>query len=182
MPFDINQFLGEISRGGVTKTNLYDIIVTRTAKPDVQVERQISMRAENFNLPSRSSNVVEIPYVGPTLKIGTDAHYENITMTIILSEDQGEREYFEEWLDLIAGKMRTDGESSKSSYGIGYYNEYVGTIKAIVFNEVEDQTYAYDFINAFPVSVEAIEMNYNDVQVAKLSVTFAFHYYKTEKL
>ncbi len=182
MPFDINRFSGELRTNGVSKNHTYECVLTRNPSPDTQIERRIAMRADTVSLPGKTINTTDIHYSGPLMKIATDANYEPLRMSIILSEDQAEREYLEEWFDLISGNLRTAGKNNPSAYAIGYHDEYVGSLRINHYDETGNQIYAYEFIDIWPVSIGEIELSYEGGGINKLSVSFSYHYYKTEKL
>ena len=229
MAFGIDQFASEIGRSGVAKTSDFIVIVSAPKKAFSSVAQSMMLRIEQVSIPSRTLTTFQQNYYGPPRDIPYRFVSSPITLTILLSEDMREREFFMQWQDLFIGKRR-DPESKNSNgiYDCGYFNDCVGrvTIKqygtspgfqgrsrevpggSSLLGDIKDaaetfgfntsailnplglnlfgsssggkkdptELYKIDLVEAFPITVNEIQMNWGDDQIAKLQVEIRYTY------
>ena len=81
----------------------------------------MTLRAENVNMAGRNiSSFDESNIYGPIKQIPDGITYgEDISMVFIASENMAERDYIENWQQMIYGAGNWD---------LNYYNDFIGTI------------------------------------------------------
>lgn len=231
MPFGIDKFSSEIGRTGVAKTS--DFIVEIDAPISLKysgIAQSMSLRIEQVSIPSRSLVTFQQNYYGPPREIPYRFLSAPVSLTILLSEDMREREFFMQWQDLFVGRSRAPiYPSPVGIYDCGYFKECVGsvTIKqygtspgfqkrggggSSLFGDIKDAAetfgintsailnpgginigklfgkgsgreevqhlYSIQLIEAFPIQVNEIQMNWADDQIAKLQVEMRYTYMK----
>ena len=178
MAFNINNFRAELSRSGISKTSLYEVFIFGPSNiSNFDVERGVSLRAIQTDLPNRAIQTIDYKISGPGYKIGYDSLFSELNMSLILSEDHKEKIYMEEWQDLIVGSYRT-GEISQQMFEIGFYDDYKGKIIIRNFNDVGDIVSEIELIDCYPSAIGNISLSWQSTEIALLPVTFTYRYIK----
>lgn len=135
----------------------------------------ISLLAETCSLPGRQILTTEQRIFGTVRKMPYGVLYEDFTVTFICTNSMIERTFFDLWHQLIM--------SSGSQY-MEYYDNYVGTLiiqkvnnntsKKSLTDKIVQMGPKYKLIEAYPVSIQAQELNYSDGDYLKLTVQFAY--------
>lgn len=164
MPFNISEFHGEISkRGGFAKTSNFEVFVngpsnmrldaTYTSK---DIERSLRYRVFSVDFPGRTVGILPLTTYGPPYSIGTMVNYVPITLSILLSPNMIERDYFLAWQDLIGGNHRQvnrgAGQDFGRSFDIGFYNDYAKlcTVEIRQFSETGRLTHTTTLLQCWP--------------------------------
>lgn len=142
----------------------------------------LALRADAAELPGRAVQTLDNRYYGPLRKSGYQANYVDTTISFICSEDLREKLFFEKWQDLIVGKHREPGTNADSeSFNAGYYDDYVSSIEIVQLNENNDITFEMKLLEAYPLQIAPLPLNWGSDELHKLSVTFAYNRYESEK-
>lgn len=163
---DIRAMVQSIGNSGLLKPNRFtvdvtfpDMLLAETEITQNQVTLPLATRISRVTIPENAIEVYEIVSdARTTLPIARSrATFEPVALGLILSEDGREREYFENWLEMIHGR--------KSGYSPLFYDNYIspGIIVNIIDtnNEPESATKFY-FYNVYPISVGDIELSYDE--------------------
>ena len=206
MPFNINRFQGEIDRGGISRTDHFEIIITppknvidivrdRTidnleiqsgvdsfaeltgGRKQLEVAESIMLRARSVNLPGRTVAQTEFFEHGSEYKIASASNYQNVSMGIICSDNLIEREFFLQWQDLAIGGHRVDGSLNRNGFYGSYYSDYISTIDINIYNEVGLNTRTVQLIEAFPVSVLDIQYDWGSSEHAIIPIDISYRYF-----
>jgi hypothetical protein len=229
MAFGIDQFASEIGRSGVAKTSDFLVEITVPPMAFSSVAQAMMLRIEQVSIPSRTLTTFQQNYYGPPRDIPYRFVSSPITLTILLSEDMREREFFMKWQDLFIGDRRSPVPlRPEAIYDCGYFKDCVGTVTikqygtspgfqgrsqgSSLFGDIKDaaeafgfntsailnplglnlfgsssggkkdptELYKIDLVEAFPITVNEIQMNWGDDQIAKLQVEIRYTY-MTEK-
>ena len=175
---DINDFIANISSQGIAKASTYEVIVTRPGgNGDMQM---FKYRADGIDWPGRNITTTDSNYTGVPYKIGTAVTYNDINMSVILSEDFREKIYIEEWQDMIVGKHRK--EESGNMFNLSFYDDYIGTVEILQYNEIDELVYSVKLIDAYPTTLGSMTSSWaSSAEILKLPVSFTFRYYKDKK-
>jgi hypothetical protein len=142
----------------------------------------LALRAESAELPGRAVQTLDNRYYGPLRKSGYQANYVDTTITFLCSEDLREKIFFERWQDLIVGEHRLPAANKNAkAFNAGYYDDYVSTIEIMQLNENNDTTFEMRLLEAYPLQVAPLPLNWASDELHKLSVTFAYNRYESEK-
>ena len=139
---------------------------------------KLTLRAENVSLPGRSIATTDSLHVGPMRKIGYTAMYAEIAITFILGESYIEKEFFDKWIDTIVGDHRVKHNPGGERFNTGYYDDYKGTIEIQNVNRAGENTYKTTLIEAWPINMAAVALDWGSNDITKLNVTFAYRYYE----
>lgn len=101
---------------------------------------------------------------GKKHKIAINWDLDPINITF-LSESKGRiLDFFKKWKDILV-----DSENLMS-----YYNEYTGRINILMLDVQEQNIFEAELINAFPASIESINLDMESTDVMKVQVSIVF--------
>lgn len=141
---------------------------------------QMLFRIESTEIPGRSVQTMDLKEHGVMRKIGYNAQYTDISMSIICSEDLREKEFFDTWQDIMVGEHRSGGLFARfdNQFNAGYYDDYICNIDIIQFNrQTQNPIYEVRLVEAYPVQVAPLSVAWNDGEIQRLNVNFAYRYY-----
>lgn len=133
--------------------------------------QNLTYLCEAAELPGRAFTNVDLRYYGPQQKLPINTMYEDINMTFICRSEMAEREFFDDWMELI---------NPTTSYDFNYRNNYSTTIE--IFQHAEyggedgqmDTTYQFTLFDAFPIFVNPQPVVWADDSIQRLVVTFTY--------
>lgn len=128
--------------------------------------KQLSLRCEMTELPGRSFNVTERKFgSAPVQKFPFQSVYNDVTMTFIVDGNMSERLFFDQWMELI---------NPSSTYNFKYKNNYVTDIAIRQYDLQNKITYSSVLIDAFPIAVNSMDLDWTSEGYHRVSVTFAY--------
>ena len=199
MPFNITDFTAELNKGGIARSDFFEVVFTSLPPKVVQsVNRStllgpsyftildgLRFRADSVTVPQRAITPIEYKDYGAPFKIGSTANYIEIDVTFILSKDMRERNFFLAWQDVIAGDHRLKQTASRgSSFDLGYFDDYKCDGIEIIHYEGDESkdspSYTTQLRDAYPLNVGPVTRSWASAEIMKQQVTFTYRYF-TEK-
>ena len=204
MAFNIADFNAAISKSSIAHTSHFEGFIvggpgtySKSGKVPANVlsrfgvEDGMRFRIESLNMPGRQLVTLDQNYNGPVRALPYRFSTQPVSLSIILSKDMREREAFMKWQDFFVGHHRTsDGTTFPGFFDTRYYQDGIGTIQIRQYSypladpegegetsgaEYELQTYI-TLHEAFPISVNDIQMAWGDEGYAKLQVEIRYRY------
>lgn len=127
--------------------------------------RMLTMRCENAELPGRTIATTTAKIYGVEEKFPYMTSYNDMPLTFIVSDDMKEKKFFDAWLNWI---------NPNSSYNIKYKQEYSVALRVNQYDVRNQVSYSVDLIDAFPIAVNQMDLNWSSDGYHKLTVTFAY--------
>lgn len=127
--------------------------------------RNLTYRCENASLPGRTFATTEQKTYGPIEKYPYMTTYTDIDLTFIVDDDMKQKVFFDAWLNYI-NPLSTNNVKYKSDYSTGL------TINQYDVNNA--LTYSVTLADAFPISMNQMDLDWSGDGYHKISVTFAF--------
>jgi hypothetical protein len=174
MAINLQRFMSTMNQQPPAKTSNFDIQIF---SPLGSVN-DLSFRAESVALPGRSISTSDYMDVGPITKVGYSAIYLETSINFILSERYNEKEYFDQWVDAIVGPHRVQKNPGGNKFNAGYYDTYAGTIVIQNYSTTGQPTYKTKLIEAFPLTISPVQLDWGTDDISKLNVTFTYRYYE----
>ena len=144
--------------------------------------RKMSLRCDQISFPGknlRTTPTTAIDY-GPQREMAQGAIFGEVTLSFYASSDHRERVLIQEWQELI---FNTNRNSKEDVYDVNYYNNYIGQIDVFQLNELDERTYAVSIHEAYPKSVNAIELNHSSTNaISRVSASFVFNRWSSETI
>lgn len=170
MPSSISKFRSTFTKE-LARPNKFEVFIPIPVQlvPYYSNAQTLSMRCESTELPSRSTDTL-IRKIGsvPAQKFPYQSLYNDITMTFIVSGDMGEKILFDAWMELI---------NPSSNFNFNYKKTYVTEIAIKQYDLTHQLSYEVILIDAFPIAVNQLDLNWSDDGYHKLSVVFAYTYW-----
>jgi len=127
--FGIDKFAAEIGKNGFAKGQYFSVMLSCNHRFS-GTTRAFPLRIESVNMPGRNLFTMDQNYYGPMRMIPYRASYQPVTLTVIMSEDMYERNFFLNWQDQIIGGRRNDVVTRRDDgkHDPYFYDEYVGSM------------------------------------------------------
>lgn len=138
---------------------------------------ELSYLCEAAELPGRGFMTADLRYYGPNFKSPYQSVYEDINLTFLVRDKFGEREFFDNWMEVINPSNR---------YDFAYRNSYLATINIFQMSDVSidaegegstkqgQQRYALTLQKAFPILVNPQPVTWADDNFQRVTVTFTY--------
>ena len=193
-----SNFSGVINRTGIAK--LSHFMITFSA-PSTTMGKSLNNnigkafqedkanRCDRVSLPGRI--IVTSPYkeanYGLSREYPTNAVYQPVDATFIMSEDYSEKIFFELWQDLIIGPHRERGDLA-TQFGtkdLNYLDNFTCQITIHCFSEVGGrqglkEVYNCTLQEAYPRTIQDLQLDWSANDVARLNVVFDYKYFRDE--
>jgi hypothetical protein len=173
--FNLTQFIGAIREDSLARVNRFEVLINA---PSTLIGRNIansgavSLYCEMASLPPVNISTKSFKIFGPTYQRPFGAEYggEGISMTFHIDRDMLVKKFFDEWTTKVV-----DPDSGL----VGYQESYATKIVLRQLDEQENVTYEIELTEAFPRSVNLLELNNSATnQTHRLNVLFAYRYWK----
>ena len=156
-------------RAGLARTNRFQIIISN---PLVDGQ-SLNILCESCSLPGRQINTVDYSPWRNENKIPIGYADEDVTCVFHLTNDYYVKDVFDKWLKKIV---------NPDTYLIEYIESYASTIDIYQLNEANETVYAVKLLQAWPVSINSVELNNSDENnTQKLTVVFTYKTWTSEK-
>ena len=149
----------------IARPNRFDVTLTVPSVIDSSASRILTYRCENAQLPSRTLATAEQKTYGPVEKFPYLTTYNDLELTFIVSDDMVEKYIFDSWMEAI---------NPAYSNNFRYKSDYSTIITVNQYNLQNEITYSADFIEAYPISINQLDLDWSADGYHKLTVTFAY--------
>ena len=175
MAGSINDFRASFKKD-LARPNRFDvnIPVPITLFPYLNTSRALTFRCDNTQLPSRTFSTTEQKFgSNPVQKFPYQSSYNDITMTFLVSDDMSEKIFFDAWMEYINPSL---------SFDFNFKADYTSTLTVNQYDVTNKLSYSINLIDAFPVSVNQLDLDWSNDDVHKLSVDFAYTYWQNNSI
>lgn len=175
MPLELKNFLTRTRTEGLSKTSKYEVLVL--PPPSLSVSstnlQMISLFAEIASLPSLALKSTRLKVYGPSYPRVTGIDYgEAINVTFLMDRGLKIKAFFENWMF---------SATSNTNYNVAYQNKYISQgIKIRQLDSMSQVVYQTTLIDAYPISISALDVNARDDEYHRLTVTFAYRKWERE--
>jgi hypothetical protein len=173
--FNLSQFIGAVRSDSLARVNRFEILlnapITLSGKNQLY-SGAVSLYCEMASLPLVNISTKSFKIFGPTYQRPFGAEYggEGISFTFHVDRDMQVKKFFDNWTAMVV-----DPDSGL----VGYQEDYATTIKIRQLDEQDNITYELELLEAFPRSVNLLELNNSaQNQTHRLNVLFAYRYWK----
>jgi len=152
--------------------------VARPSRFDVQINaplalapymgdvRRLIYRCDSAQLPGRTFATAE-QKIGsnPVEKFPYLTTYNDMDLTFIVDDDMKQKLFFDRWLELI---------NPTFNFNYQYKQNYATIITVNQYDVTNKLTYSVDLFDAYPISMNQLDLDWSSDGFHKLSVTFAY--------
>ena len=173
--FNLSLFLSAIREDSLARVNRFEVMIP-SPRGMSDVNRSYadftSLYCEMASLPPVNISTKSFKIFGPTYQRPFGAEYggEGISLTFHVDRDMNIKKFFDDWTSIVV-----DPDSGL----VNYQENYISTLTLRQLDEQENVTYELELYEAFPRSVNLLELNNSaQNQTHRLNVLFAYRYWK----
>lgn len=131
--------------------------------------RDLVFRCENASLPGRSVATADQRIYGPIEKHPYLSTYNDIDLTFIVSDSMNEKFLFDKWIEYI---------NPSETNNFRYRDDYQTTLTINQYDVNDFPSYSAELYEAFPISINQMDLDWSNEGYHKITVTFAYTYWK----
>ena len=173
----LQEFIGHI-KTGMAKTTHFEVLIARP--PSLMTEpmnsniRKIFLFCEQAQLPGMSYETNQVRSYGETKDVAYSKLYENINLSFYVDAGFLVKDFFNSWMNVIQDPITRD---------FNYPVTYLAPTIEIIVQDVQDiGRYSCTLYNAFPKSINAVQLDYAGKDVMKLQVSISYQYAENKVL
>lgn len=167
MPSTISDILSSFTTD-LARPNRFEVLITPPLVFDGADINLLAYRCEVAQLPGRHLSTIEQKSYGPFEKFPFHTSYGDIDLTFILDGDMGIKNFFDAWVDYI---------NPVDNNNVSYKDSYTTDIVINQYDVSNEKTYSVTLVNAFPMNVNQLDLDWSSDGHHKLTVTFAYTYW-----
>jgi hypothetical protein len=175
MAGSINDFKASFQKD-LARPNKFDvnIPVPLTLIPYVKNAKNLVYRCENANLPGRTMMTLD-QKIGsnPVEKYPYISTYNDLDLTFMVDDDMNQKVFFDAWLNFI---------NPTYNYNFRYKGDYSTAITINQYDVTNQISYSINLWDAYPVSMNQMDLDWSSDGYHKLNVTFAYTYWTNNSL
>ena len=142
--------------------------------PFRNVGKQLSLRCETAQLPSRTFATAEQRFgSNPIEKYPYQPQYNDLDLTFLVSDDMSEKVFFDSWLELINPSL---------TFNFKYKSDYAVNMQVNQYDVTNNKSYSINLIDAYPISVNQLDLDWANTEYHKLTVVFAYTYWQNNSV
>jgi hypothetical protein len=171
----ISNFVSQIGESGLARSNRYTVQLTTPGTTYSQNQyRKMLLFCEAVQLPGLNVNTTPIRTFGEVREMPYEMNYDPITLSFYVDGNMVIKGIFDEWI-LSVHNINTRN--------FNYYNNYTADVVKIFVEDLTNRPkYIVGLYEVYPKTVSAVQMGYDQKDVMKLSVSFAYKYWRSETL
>ena len=183
MPANISEFMSSFTKD-LARPNRFEVKInlpdglrnnSQGGSLTQNDERLLTLRCETAELPSRTFTTAEQKFgSNPIEKYPYHTTFNDLTLTFIVSGDMQEKRIFDKWMNKI---MPSTNFNPQYKYNNSTPN-YVSTIQVIQYNLQNEAQYVVSLYDAYPISVNQLDLDWSSDGHHKLTVVFAYTYWE----
>ena len=162
MPGNINDFLTSF-KGDLARPSRFEVYITG--------ERDLTLRCETAELPGKTMVTHDQKFYGTIEKYPYQHSYNDMNLTFIVGDDMYERIFFDDWMDSVGG--------TQSNFNFNYKDTYVRDVLVTQFDLYGNPSYKVKLINAYPIAVNQLDLDWSTDGHHKLTVVLAYTYWES---
>ena len=152
--------------------------------PDSKRDLDYTLSCMEASLPGTSLATVELTndHTGITERHVHRRQYDTTSsFTFLVDRDYKQIKLFETWIGYIVNEQNSSAENY--FYRVNFPKQYQTTIYINKFEkDYKGRNLEYQFLNAYPISINAMPVTYEGAQTVKCTVNFNFSRYITKNL
>jgi len=172
MAFNVSEFASSGLPLGGARPSLFSVIIdTPSGVPNIGA--RVSFTCKAANMPESTVSVIESAYFGRKIKLAGTRSFANWSTTILNDEDFEVRHALEVWSNAINRHQANLRESQLATT-----QSYRTTATVTQYNKVGVPVRSYEFINLWPVNIQAIDVNWDTDAIEEFACEWAYDFWR----
>ncbi len=168
----VQDFIARFAGGGA-RPNLYMVRFNFPAGVEQGDSSKKSYLCKAASLPESTIGVVNVPFMGRSIKVAGDKEFADWTVTMLADTDMEGRKSFEGWMDLMNGHQL--------NLGLNAPQAYYADLEVDMLDRNGNVIYTTKLKACFPTNVGEVSLGYdNNDAIAEYAVTFAVNYWTSD--
>lgn len=173
----LNEFIAQVKNVGLSRSNRYSVIMT--PPPAAKVAefgdlRQLMLFCDQVQIPGLNLSTTQNRTFGEFREVPYEKLYGDVNMSFYVDTALYVKSYFDNWMASIQDPVTRT---------FAYYNDYTTNIDIQVEDINDEVRYTVKMFECYPKTISAIQMDYSNKDVMKLSVTMQYKYWvQSEKV
>lgn len=159
---NLSNFIGSFKTTELARPNRFEVFIPGAPE-------YFKFRCETAELPGKTFMTHDQKIYGPTQKFPYQHQYNDINLTFIVSDDMGEKTFFDSWMDSVA---------STDSYDFNYKNTYAKDVYIHQYRLYDKKSLSIRLDQAYPIAINQLDLDWSSDGHHKLVVTFAYNYWE----
>ena len=174
MAGSINDFKASF-RKEIARPHKFDvnIPIPLTLIPYITSARSLNYRCENASLPGRTFATAEQKTYGPIEKYPYLNTYTDVDLTFIVDDDMSQKVFFDAWMNYINPLYNNN---------MRFKGDYSTVITVNQYDVTNNISYSVNLYDAYPISMNQMDLDWSADGYHKLNVTFAYTYWQNNSL
>jgi hypothetical protein len=174
MAGSINDFISSFQKD-LARPNRFDVSIPIPLGliQYIKTSAPLQYRCEASNLPGRTVATTEQKTYGPIEKYPYLSTYNDTDLTFIVGGDMKEKIFFDAWINFVNPTL---------SNNFRYKTDYATTLSINQYDQNNQLTYTVALFDAYPISINQLDLDWSNDSYHKLSVTFAYTYWKNNSI
>jgi hypothetical protein len=154
-------------RTELARPNKFDVFIPIPVglAPYLTVSRALNYRCESTDLPGRAIATTTQKIYGPEEKFPYQTTYNDINLTFICTDKMEEKNFFDAWLEYINPSV---------THNFKYKEKYAVNLRINQYDVRNRVSYSVDLVEAFPIGINELPLDWSADGYHKLTVTFAY--------
>jgi len=154
-------------RTELARPNKFDVFIPIPVglAPYLTVSRALNYRCESTDLPGRAIATTTQKIYGPEEKFPYQTTFNDINLTFICTDKMEEKNFFDAWLEYINPSV---------TYNFKYKEKYAVNLRINQYDVRNRVSYSVDLVEAFPIGINEMPLDWSSDGYHKLTVTFAY--------
>ena len=163
MPSPIKTFFNSFT--DVAKPSRFEVTIGPKTYNNIS-SSELILRCETAELPSRTYATAEQKFgSNPVEKFPYQVQFNDLNLTFIVDDDMLAKYFFDGWLEAVI---------PSSNYNPNYKDSYSATINIRQYKNNDESSYSVDLFEAYPISVNQLDLDWSAEGHHKLTVVFAY--------
>lgn len=170
----LNEFISQVAGEGLMRTSRFAVSFALPSSLSAGLYsadlRKILLYCDTINLPGLTLETTGAKTFGEERQMPHQKQYETINMGFYVDNSMTVKELFDKWMNAI---------QDPETRNFNYYWTYVTDINIDVFDITDKSRYQVTLYQAYPKAINAIQMDYANKDVMKLSVAMEYKYWRS---
>lgn len=173
----LNDFIGNV-KDGMANNSHYDVVISKPRVVtsnlfDNNAIEKVMLFCDQTQLPGLNISTTPIRTYGEAREMPYDKLFDPVNLSFYIDKEMKIKMFFDEWIQNIQNPF---------SRTFTYYRDYVTDIEIITYDMSNFPRYRVKLFEAYPKTLNAIQMDYNNKDVMKMSVTMQYKYWRSDPI